>query len=328
MTTSDRNGCSWALVLAAGDGTRLRALTTRNGIATPKQYCSLRGGRSLLGDALVRAARCVPRKRVLVVVAEEHRRFWKRELADLPADNVIVQPRNRGTAAGILLPLLTVLERDAEARLAILPSDHFVMRESVMAESLRLALASLEESALGLTLLGITPDAPETGYGWIVRKRTPCLLAPVARFVEKPDAATASELFSAGALWNSFLFTARAPALLALYRERLPALLGEFRAAFGSRPGRAARLASLYATLETSDFSREILQASAARLRLATVPPCGWTDLGTPERVAQCLASLRDDDTTVQPLARTRRFAGTFDLALALRNTRAAMMPA
>ena len=99
------------IVLAAGDGTRLQELTTRNGIATPKQYCSLRGGGSLLGDALARAARCVPRKRVLVVVAEEHRRFWERELVDFPAENVVVQPRNRGTAAGILLPLMRVLEQ-------------------------------------------------------------------------------------------------------------------------------------------------------------------------------------------------------------------------
>src|SRR5262245_31154240 len=108
---------SWAIVLAAGEGKRLRELTMRGGIDTPKQFCSLRGGRSLLGDALARAARIAPRKRMLVVVAAEHRRFWERELADLPRENVIVQPANRGTAAGVLLPALTVLERDPEARL-------------------------------------------------------------------------------------------------------------------------------------------------------------------------------------------------------------------
>ena len=65
-TSSSKN---WAIVLAAGDGTRLRDLTTRDGVSTPKQFCSLAGGRSLLGDALARAARVVPRKRVVVVVA-------------------------------------------------------------------------------------------------------------------------------------------------------------------------------------------------------------------------------------------------------------------
>src|SRR5262245_33382827 len=123
---------NWAIVLAAGEGTRLRELTTREGVPTPKQFCSLRGGRSLLGDALARATRVVPRKRVIVIVAEEHRPYWSTDLRGLPAENVIVQPRNRGTAPGILLPLLTVLERDPGARVAILPSDHFVEREPVL----------------------------------------------------------------------------------------------------------------------------------------------------------------------------------------------------
>lgn len=327
MKDSDRNS-SWAVVLAAGDGTRLRELTTQNGVATPKQYCSLRGGRSLLGDALARAALCVHRKRILVVVAEEHRRFWERELAGFPAENLVVQPRNRGTAAGILLPLLAVLERDPEARLAFLPSDHYVVRESVLAGSLRLALASLEESDSGVTLLGITPDAPETGYGWIVPMRSARLLAPVERFVEKPDAALASELFAAGALWNSFLFAVRAPALLRVYRGRLPGLVDEFQAALGPRSQRATSLAGLYARLESLDFSRDVLQESAERLRLALVPPCGWTDLGTPERVAQCLAALHDDDPTEQVTASGRRLTATLDLALAVRDLRAAMLTA
>src|SRR5688572_24218362 len=103
---------TWAIVLAAGEGSRLRELTTRSGVATPKQFCSLRGGRSLLGDALARAARIAPRKRILVIVAEEHRAFYEPELRGYAPENIVVQPRNRGTAAGILLPVLTVLERD------------------------------------------------------------------------------------------------------------------------------------------------------------------------------------------------------------------------
>ena len=215
-----------------------------------------------------------------------------------------------------------------EARIAFLPSDHFVARESVMAESLRLALGSLEENSGGVTLLGITPDAPETGYGWIVPERAGRLLAPVERFVEKPDADSASQLFAAGALWNSFLFAVRAAALLELFRQRMPGLLSEFQAAFGTPSGRPTRLAELYTRLGSSDFSRDLLQESAACLRLAIVPPCGWTDLGTPERVARCLASLREDESAVHTVARGRRLSGAFDLALAVRGMRAATMTA
>jgi mannose-1-phosphate guanylyltransferase len=316
MSTANQ---SWAIVLAAGEGTRLRELTTRSGVSTPKQFCSLRGGRSLLGDALARAGRIAPRKRIVVIVAEEHRRFWEPEVASLAPENVIVQPRNRGTAAGILLPALSVLERDPGALLAYLPSDHFVAREYVIEASLRLALESLEERGSELTLLGITPDGPETGYGWIVPARSDRLLRPVERFVEKPARDLASELFAAGALWNSFLFAVRGTTLVRLYEERLPELAASFARVFsqGTRE-RATLLEALYATLDTHDFSRDVLQAIEPRLRLEIVPPCGWTDLGTPARVEACLASLGED-----PLARPATlFPGrraVLDLALAVR---------
>lgn len=317
MSNQNQN---WAIVLAAGEGTRLRELTTTRGVSTPKQYCSLRGGRSLLGDALARAARIVPRKRILVVVAEEHRRFWERDLADLPRENVVVQPRNKGTAAGILLPLSVVLERDSEARIACLPSDHYVAKEYVLESALRLALESLDESGHGLTLLGIAPDAPETGYGWIVPARSERLLRPVERFVEKPGAREAAELFAAGALWNSFLFAAKGQVLLRLYAERLPQLVREFVGVFAALgAARAERLAALYGTLETRDFSRDVLQASAEQLALELVPPCGWTDLGTPARVEACLAALRAEPGVRQgPSAPEPRAA--FDLAQAFRS--------
>jgi mannose-1-phosphate guanylyltransferase len=310
---------SWAIVLAAGEGTRLRELTTRSGIATPKQFCSLRGGRSLLGDALERAARIVPRKRVLVIVAEEHRRHWEHEVGGLTAENVIVQPRNKGTAAGILLPVLSVLERDPGARIAFLPSDHFVAREPVIEASLRLALDSLEELGTELTLLGITPDAPETGYGWIVPAASDRLLRPVERFVEKPAESTATELFAAGALWNSFLFAVKGATLVRLFEERLPGLAASLRRVFTlDASARTAELEAVYATLDTHDFSRDVLQTNGSRLRLEIVPPCGWTDLGTPARVEACLAALGEEPgarpATLHPGSRA-----VLDLGLAVR---------
>jgi mannose-1-phosphate guanylyltransferase len=312
---------SWSIVLAAGEGSRLRELTTRGGVPTPKQFCSLRGGRTLLGDAIARAARIVPRKRIVVVVAAEHRSFWAQELAGIPAENVIVQPRNRGTAAGILLPLLTVMERDPGARVAVLPSDHFVQMEYVIDAALRLALESLDDFGDGLTLLGITPDAAETAYGWIVPARSQDLLRPIERFVEKPDACLATELFASGGVWNSFLFAAWGANLLAAFAERLPGMLARFRAAFeGGLQGRQERLVALYEQLEQRDFSRDVLQGSEGRLRLEVVPPCGWTDLGTPERVERCVASFRNGLASVESILAPRQ--GPLDLALAVLSLR------
>ncbi len=316
MTSTNQN---WAVVLAAGEGTRLRQLTTHGGVATPKQYCSLRGGRSLLSDAVARAARIAPRKRIVVVVAEEHRRFFESEVSGLAPENIVVQPRNRGTAAGILLPALSVLERDPEARLAFLPSDHFVGREYVIEASLRLALEMLDENPGVLTLLGITPDAPETGYGWIVPANSDRLLRPVERFVEKPAASVVNELFASGALWNSFLFAVKGSTLVRFFEERLPELVRSLGQVFSAEASaRAAELDALYAELETRDFSRDILEQTARRLRLEVVPPCGWTDLGTPARVEACLAALGEDSAARQSVPFPGRRA-VLDLAHAVR---------
>src|SRR6187549_3062564 len=95
----------WSVVLAGGRGTRLASLTTVAGETVPKQYCSLAGGPSMLRRAIWRAEAIAGRDRVLVVVTAAQRRWWESELRDVAPCNVLVQPVDRGTAAGVLLPL-------------------------------------------------------------------------------------------------------------------------------------------------------------------------------------------------------------------------------
>lgn len=287
------HGHTWALVLAAGEGSRLASLTTGlDGRCTPKQFCSLNGGRSLLGDALARAARLVPRERILVVVARQHEALWRHELAGHPAHNIIVQPENRGTAAGILLPLVVLRARDPRATVYVVPSDHFVADEARLAAAARAALGELRASGHAVTLLGIAPDAPETGYGWILPGPAAGAAGAgrrVERFVEKPERAAAHLLLDEGGLWNSFLLLARVDGVLALAEHRLPGLAFALHAALVAG-GDALDL--LYADLPVHDFSRHLLQDAEDELRVLPVPHCGWSDLGTPERVLACLEAL------------------------------------
>src|SRR5262245_53150295 len=128
---------TWAVVLAAGEGKRLWALTTdASGVAVPKQFCSLRDGPSLLHEALQRAEAVTHRERICAVVAQQHARWWHDQLEALPRSNLIVQPENRGTAIGILLALLHVIERDPYAVVVLLPSDQHVENEAVMCVAL------------------------------------------------------------------------------------------------------------------------------------------------------------------------------------------------
>ena len=305
-------GHVWAIVLAAGDGTRLASLTTDSqGHHTPKQFCTLRHGRTLLADALARAARCVPAERTLVVVAAAHAPLWLEALHDHPPHNIVVQPQNRGTAPGLLLPLVDILARDPEALVFVLPSDHFVANEERIVNAAHVALAELRTSDHVATLLGITPRSADTGYGWIVPaplRRGPT--ARVMRFVEKPPLDEALALLEQGALWNSFLLAARGPALAHLAEQRVPGLTLALQAA--RRVGGDA-IERLYSLLPNRDFSIDVLQGGEPSLRVLQVPECGWTDLGTPERVIECLGDFR--------LHETKRTKGLVSAPLALPGT-------
>ncbi|MBK7875005.1 MAG: NTP transferase domain-containing protein [Planctomycetes bacterium] len=307
-----RGPSTWGLVLAAGEGARLRTLTTDGaGRSVPKQFCSLRGGASLFGDAIARAQRVAAPERIVTIVAAEHRAHWEHETRELAPENVLVQPRNRGTAAGLLYPLLAIHEREPDARVVVLPSDHHVRDEGVLERSVREALSNADHDPDEVALLGIEPDAPVTDYGWIVPGAPrPGWRRPrrVAEFVEKPDAAVASDLFARGALWNSFLLAGKVEAFLDLYARRLPELVSAFTTALLARPThRPAFIDMLYAGITPNDVSRDVLQNVSDRLNLVHVPPCGWTDLGTPERVARCLREegvrARSTDTSRVVLA-------------------------
>jgi mannose-1-phosphate guanylyltransferase len=289
----------WALVLAAGSGTRLSGLTVDGtGVSVPKQFCSLTGGASLLEEALARATAVAAPARTVVIVAEEHRRHWQPALAGLAAQNVIVQPRNRGTANGILLGVSAILERDADALVAIMPSDHYVERENALARALDRALAAAGADRAGsVGFLGVEPETADPELGYIVRGEPlgdgSCA---VARFVEKPSRSEAAKLLKRRALWNSFILAARAAALADLIALRYPTAVAAFRDLW-RRMARSERLPRelerLYATLPQVDFSRNVVEGTTAALHVVEVPACGWSDLGTPQRVGECLERVR-----------------------------------
>ena len=289
---------TWAVVLAAGDGTRLSVLTKdATGKAIPKQFCSLDGGASLLQDAMERVRHIVPRERLCAIVAEQHRAHWHSVLGTLPSSNAIVQPINRGTAHGVLLSVLTILRRDPLARIIFLPADHYVRDERALSGTLRKAATLLAGSPEGLILVGIEPDEPDPELGYIVPGH--CLpdgSHTVYAFAEKPQLARARALLAAGALWNSFIFAASGPVLLQLIRRRLRDVADRMETALArdARTGGSRALIECYEQLSPVDFSRCVVEGAEASPRVLRAPACGWSDLGTPERVAATLRRLNE----------------------------------
>lgn len=233
--------------------------------------------------ALDRARRIVSAERILVVVNEGHRAFWEAELSDVPRHNLIVQPRNKGTAAGILLATLTVQVRGGERTpIIFLPSDHFVRDEAVMQTAIVKAASAATRSG-GVVLLGMEPTENDQDYGWILPAE-PGRVAGVRRFVEKPPAERLARLLDAGGLVNGFVFAAVAQDLVGLFARALPQFTRIFLAHLRCPMG-VSGLYQLYDMIDTTDFSREVLQRVSRHLSVVRVPACGWSDLGTPARL-------------------------------------------
>lgn len=302
---------TWAVVLAAGEGSRLASFTRDNsGASVPKQFCSLRGGVTLLEETISRAEAFVETQRVLAVVAYQHRRWWQgTEVAMPPPGRIIVQPKNRGTANGILLAALSIARQDALARLVFLPSDHFVEDEAALQKALKVAaMKPLRQDEI--LILGLDPTCPDPDLGYIVPNSScrPLDCAAVRRFAEKPASATAAKLMREGALWNSFIFVAGAGTLIELMRRGYPSVVADLESAIATG---APAVRALYERLADIDFSRDLLQGGEANVSVLRVPECGWSDLGTPTSVLRCLKRLP------QEIKRTC-YSSSISLAVAL----------
>lgn len=281
-----------AIILAGGDGRRLRALTRRiAGADLPKQFCRVMGRKTLLEETLERALLAVPGERIFTAVNRAHERFYA-PLLGADSANVVAQPENRGTAPAILYSLMRLAGSAPASTVALFPSDHYVNDAGEFVAHVMAAFAAVDERPELTILLGMAPNGPERGYGWIEpggRVEAEVPVFKVQRFIEKPDDETALRLWRSGALWNSFVMVSRASSLLGMFMMVLPQLFAAFnlvRPAMGTIFERAS-IERLYADLDEINFSEAVLAKSPLNLAVLPVTGIEWSDLGDPRRVVE-----------------------------------------
>ena len=271
----------YAVIMAGGVGSRL---WPRSRWATPKQFLDLIGSRTMLQETVDRIRPLIPLDRVLVVVSEEHADTVRTQVGGLPAENIILEPGPRGTAPCIGLAATVCQERDPEATMAVCPADHVI----VDAAGFRQAIAAAAHVAQDdyLVTLGITPDQPHVGYGYIQRGAslgevlgTPAF--QVKRFTEKPDAATAQRFVdSQEYYWNGGIFIWRAATILASVKDLLPRLHAELQlvARAWHSPDRMDVLRAAWDRVPRTTIDYGIMEKAT---RVAVVPvDMGWDDVG------------------------------------------------
>ncbi len=276
------------VILCGGSGTRLWPLS-RTGF--PKQFLCLTGQDSLFQQAATRLAQTgsagITVSPPLLVTGEEHRFLAAEQLreAGIPLGHALLEPIGRNTAPALTLAALAAMASGQDPVLVVTPADQTVVNTAVFTQAMQLAIQ--EASSGTIVILGITPDRPETGYGYI-QAEVGAGDGPlsVQRFVEKPDASTAQSYLDTGNyFWNAGMFVLKASVWLKALGQFRPDILQATRTAWNQRredghfirPGEEA-----FKAIPSESIDYAVMeQAPGAGLPIKMVPlNAGWSDLG------------------------------------------------
>ncbi|MGZ6273666.1 MAG: mannose-1-phosphate guanylyltransferase [Candidatus Limnocylindrales bacterium] len=276
----------YAVVLAGGGGTRLWPLSRPE---CPKPFLHLLGDETLIQRTVKRLAPLVAPEDVYVVAERGHMRLVAEQLPAIPAANLLAEPIGRNTAAAVALAAEAVARPEDEVML-VLPADAYVADEA----GFRAALAAAGAAARGgpLVTLGVTPNRPETGYGYVLAKLPARQVDGrsvfnVERFVEKPTAEKAEELIATGlASWNAGIFAWTRATIRDRLARHAPEILGPIRAICAS--GTLQDLEAAYPSIRATSIDYAVMELASVEGGVAVVPmDVGWSDLGS-------WAALRD----------------------------------
>lgn len=294
------SGRRWSIVMAGGEGERVRPFIQRwLGRSTPKQYCTFVGTRSPFQHTLDRAVKLSRPEHIVTVIPREDRPEAWTQLEGRAVGTVLLQPKNRDTAAGIFLSLTYIRARDPQAIVVIYPSDHFVYPEERFLDLVQRAARTAEWLPERLIYLGVSPDRLELDYGWIMPGEQldgspACQVRAVDSFLEKPTVAQADTALAGGALWNTSVLAAKAPLLWELGWQCFPDIMPHFERLSDSigTSGEVRILDEIYRDMPAHHFSSELLRQAPDRAAIIEMSGVLWSNWGKPEGIVHTLRRI------------------------------------
>lgn len=277
----------YAVILAGGSGERFWPASTPE---RPKQLLPLLSDRTMLRETCDRLEGVVPPDRRVIVTSQSLVPAVAQECPEVPAYQIIGEPEGKNTAPAIGLAAGLLARNDPDAVLIAMPADHAIARDEAFREGVKSAFEIAAERDV-LVLFGIVPNRPETGFGYVERG------APVEgdafavkRFVEKPNAEAAADLWRSGPhYWNSGLFCGRARVFLGEYEQHLPLMRKAIQAAVdGWDSDREGALDRYYSAVESTSIDYGLMQRTDRGVVLPA-SDWGWDDIGSWEALSRWL---------------------------------------
>ena len=273
----------YAVIMAGGRGTRF---WPRSRESKPKQLLNLTGEKTLIQETVDRISPLVPLKNVIIVTGAAHAEEIIAQFPSLPRENVIIEPRGRNTAPCIGLAALYLRKKDPDAIMVVLPADHMISNTAAFVDALSTAIFTARQGDYLITV-GIKPEAPETGYGYIegggpFSSNANSSVLNVVSFREKPDLPTACSFLEKGTFyWNSGMFVWKVSSIMKALQRTLPGLyreLSTLEGTLGTHDENEA-LTHVYNRIDAISIDYGVMEKAS---NVLLVPgDFGWNDLGS-----------------------------------------------